>query len=128
MSWDSYIQDQLLATKCIKHAIICGHDGNIWAKSNEINVDPAEVKSFITNFNQPGQEPFKISGLRIAGEKFMYLSSNEKVARFKKGTSGIHTIKTTQAFIICWYAEPTMPEQAASVTEKLGDYLIQVGY
>ena len=32
------------------------------------------------------------------------------------------------AFIICWYAEPTMPEQAATVTEKLGDYLIQVGY
>ena len=34
----------------------------------------------------------------------MYLSSNEKVARFKKGTSGVHTIKTTQgnqfAFII----------------------------
>ena len=94
----------------------------------------------------------------------MYLSSNEKVARFKKGTSGVHTIKTTQgkysitfrpflsrkllnnkrknsknkacnifnfyilAFIICWYAEPTMPEQAATVTEKLGDYLIQVGY
>ena len=26
----------------------------------------------------------------------MYLSSNEKVARFKKGTSGVHTIKTTQ--------------------------------
>ena len=32
------------------------------------------------------------------------------------------------AFIICWYIEPTMPEQAASITEKLGDYLIQVGY
>ena len=38
MSWDSYIQDQLLATKCIKHAIICGHDANVWAKSTEINV------------------------------------------------------------------------------------------
>ena len=38
MSWDSYIQDQLLATKCIKHAIICGHDGNIWAQSKEITV------------------------------------------------------------------------------------------
>jgi len=128
MSWDSYIQDQLLATKCIKHAIICGHDANVWAKSSEINVDGADLKSFIANFNQAGQDNFKTSGCRLGGEKYMYLSSNEKVARFKKGTSGVHTIKTTQAFIICWYAEPTMPEQAASVTEKLGDYLIQVGY
>ena len=46
MSWDSYIQDQLLATKCIKHAIICGHDGNIWAQSKEITV------SLFINLNQ----------------------------------------------------------------------------
>ena len=46
MSWDSYIQDQLLATKCIKHAIICGHDGNIWAQSKEITV------SVFIHFNQ----------------------------------------------------------------------------
>jgi profilin len=128
MSWDSYIQDQLLATNHIKHAVICGHDGNIWAKSADISVDPADLKTFITNFNQSGQENFKTSGAKMGGQKYMYLSSNEKVARFKKGTSGIHTIKTTQAFIICWYIEPTMPEQAASITEKLGDYLIQVGY
>jgi len=128
MSWDSYIQDQLLATKCIRHAIICGHDANIWAKSSEINITPADLTTFIGNFNQSDQLTFKTSGCKMGGEKYMYLSSNEKVARFKKGTSGIHTIKTTQAFIICWYAEPTMPEQAASVTEKLGDYLIQVGY
>jgi len=32
------------------------------------------------------------------------------------------------AFIICVYEEPVVPEQAAIVTEKLGDYLIQVGF
>ena len=55
-----------------------------------------DIKLFISNFNQPGQENFKSVGVTFKGEKFMYLSSNEKVARFKKGTSGVHTIKTTQ--------------------------------
>ena len=59
-------------------------------------MDPADLKNFINNFNQAGQDNFKTSGCRLGGEKYMYLSSNEKVARFKKGTSGVHTIKTTQ--------------------------------
>ncbi len=58
----------------------------------------------------------------------MYLSSTEKVVRAKKGTSGLHAIKTTQTYIFCVYEEPIVPEQAASVTEKLGEYLITVGY
>ena len=32
------------------------------------------------------------------------------------------------AYIVCVYQEPIVPEQAASVTEKLGEYLIQVGF
>ena len=32
------------------------------------------------------------------------------------------------AYIFCVYEDPIVPEQAASVTEKLGDYLIQVGF
>ena len=39
MSWQSYIDDQLLATKAVKNAVICGHDGNIWAKSGDFAVN-----------------------------------------------------------------------------------------
>ena len=59
-------------------------------------MDPDQLKTFISNFNQSGQDNFKTSGCNLGGTKYMYLSSNEKVARFKKGTSGVHTIKTTQ--------------------------------
>ena len=37
------------------------------------------------------------SGVTIAQKKYMYLSSTEKVIRAKKGTSGVHAIKTTQS-------------------------------
>jgi len=33
MSWQSYVDDQLIATKVIAKAVIAGHDGNIWASS-----------------------------------------------------------------------------------------------
>jgi len=32
------------------------------------------------------------------------------------------------ALIVCVYEDPVVPEQAATVTEKLGEYLISVGY
>merc|ERR1712123_379566 len=103
MSWQSYVDDQLIATKVIKQAVIAGHDGNIWASS---------------------------AGFAVTAEglKYMFLSATDRVVRAKKGTSGIHAIKTVQALILCVYEDPVVPEQAATVAEKLGEYLISVGY
>ena len=58
----------------------------------------------------------------------MYLSGDDKVIRARKKTSGLHVMKTVQAVIIAVYDEPIVPEQCANTTEKLGDYLISVGY
>jgi hypothetical protein len=38
MSWQSYVDGQLLSTNMVKHAVICGHDGNIWAASPDFKV------------------------------------------------------------------------------------------
>jgi len=126
MSWQSYVDDQLLSTKLIKHAVICGHDGNIWATSADFKVTPEELKVVISKYGSTDQ--LAQSGITIAGTRYMYLSSTDRVVRARKGTSGVHAIKTQQTFIICVYEEPVVPEQAAIVTEKLGDYLIQVGF
>lgn len=126
MSWQSYVDDQLLNTKMVTHAVICGHDGNIWAKSADFVVTPEELKALISKYADTSM--LAQSGITVAGKKYMYLSSTDKVIRAKKGTSGVHAIKTTQTYILCVYEDPIVPEQAASVTEKLGDYLIQVGF
>lgn len=126
MSWQSYVDDQLLSTKMVKHAVICGHDGNIWAQSANFGVTPEELKVLIEKYNNV--DALASSGITIAGVRYMYLSSTDKVVRARKNSSGLHCIKTTQTYIVCLYEEPTVPEQAATVTEKLGDYLIQVGY
>lgn len=126
MSWQAYVDDQLMSTKMVTHAVICGHDGNIWAQSAGFTVTPEELKGLIAKFGNEDQ--MAQTGINVAGTKYMYLSSTDKVIRAKKGTSGVHVIKTTQTYIVCVYKEPIVPEQAASVTEKLGEYLIQVGF
>jgi len=126
MSWQSYVDDQLIATKMVSDAVICGHDGNIWATSPKLKATPQELKKVIDNIGN--SEVLATNGVFIGGLKYMYLSGTENVIRAKKDKNGIHIMKTTQAVIVTRYEDPIMPEQCATVTEKLGDYLISVGY
>lgn len=38
MSWQDYVDNQLLASRCIAKAAIAGHDGGVWAKSEGFEV------------------------------------------------------------------------------------------
>merc|ERR1711971_1014845 len=85
-----------------------------------------ELKTLLTRY--ANTDELAMNGVMIAGTKYMFLSATDRVVRGKKGTSGVHCIKTVQALIVCVYEDPVVPEQAATVTEKLGEYLISVGY
>ena len=52
-----------------------------------------------------------MKGVTVGGIRYMYLSGDEKVLRGKKGTSGVHVIKTVQAYIVSVYQEPVVAEQ-----------------
>ena len=41
----------------------------------------------------------------------MFLSATDRVMRGKKGTSGVHIMKTVQAMLISVYEEPIVAEQ-----------------
>ena len=126
MSWQAYVDDHLIATKMVTHAVMCGHDGNIWSQSKDFSVTSDELRTLISRFSNMLELAGK--GVTIAGTKYLYLSSSDKVVRAKKGTSGVHVVKTKQTYIVCVYQDPIVPEQAASVTEKLGEYLVGVGF
>merc|ERR1712226_973200 len=98
MSWQAYADDQLLATKQVKEAVILGHDGNVWATSQDFPVTPEELKVIAANYSKV--DTLAQSGLTVAGVRYMYISSNDKVVRAKKGTGGLHLVKTVQAIII----------------------------
>ena len=61
----------------------------------------------------------------------LYIHKRTKIASDTKFSSKRLTFNSAlslAALIVCVYEEPVVPEQAATVTEKLGEYLISVGY
>jgi len=126
MSWQDYVDKQLLASGFVNHAAIIGTDGSLWAKSAAFNVTPSELTTFATNYSSP--EFFQANGLTLAGIRFIFLSGTDRVLRAKKNKSGLHCMKTEKAIVVSIYEEPTTPQQAANVVEKLGEYLMGHGY
>merc|ERR1712183_144011 len=125
MSWQDYVNTQLVG-KNLKEAAIAGHDGNLWAKSANFNVTSAEIKNILSNYDC--QSNLASSGFSLAGQKYFYLSGDDDVMRGKQGKGGVHLVKTNQALLVGVYEAPMEPSAAATVTEKLGDYLKGVGY
>uniref|UniRef100_A0A1B6DCQ5 Profilin n=1 Tax=Clastoptera arizonana TaxID=38151 RepID=A0A1B6DCQ5_9HEMI len=126
MSWQDYIDRQLLSSRCVTKAVIGGHDGNIWAKSEGFEVSKDELAKLVQGFDK--QEILTTGGVTLAGSRYIYLSGTDKVIRAKLGKVGVHCVKTQQAIVVSLYEDPIQPQQAASVVEKLGDYLVSVGY
>ena len=56
-----------------------------------------ELSGLIDKF--ANTEQLTQSGVIVAVTKYMYLSPTDKVICAKKGTNGVHTIKTTRVFI-----------------------------
>ncbi|XP_075517606.1 profilin-3-like [Primulina tabacum] len=130
MSWQSYIDDHLMADIDGCHlvaAAIVGHDGTVWAQSTNFpQLKPEEIIGITTDFETPGT--LAPTGLHLGGTKYMVIQGEPgAVIRGKKGAGGVTVKKTGQALIIGIYDEPMTPGQCNMVVEKIGDYLIEMG-
>ncbi|KAL0274440.1 UNVERIFIED_CONTAM: hypothetical protein PYX00_006863 [Menopon gallinae] len=126
MSWQDYVNKQLMGSKCVTKAAIVGHDGNIWAKSDGFEVSKDELLKLVQGFDD--QDSLTSGGVTLAGTRYIYLSGTDRVIRAKLGKVGVHCMKTTQAVVVSLYEDPIQPQEAASVVEKLGDFLLSYGY
>ncbi len=67
-------------------------------------VSVEELKSLLGKYSNT--ESLAQSGVTVAAKKYMFLSSTDRVVRARKGTSGLHCIKTVQGrpplFFISW--------------------------
>ncbi|XP_046402750.1 profilin [Ischnura elegans] len=126
MSWQDYVDKQLLASKCVTKAAIAGLDGNVWAKSEGFELGKEELTKLVQGFEK--QDLLTSSGVTLSGTRYIYLSGTDRVVRAKLGKVGVHCMKTQQAVVVSLYEDPIQPQQAASVVEKLGDYLVSCGF
>ncbi|KAK0533645.1 profilin, required for normal timing of actin polymerization in response to thermal stress [Tilletia horrida] len=126
MSWQTYVDVNLVGTKHIAKAAIIGLKGGVWAKSPGFDVSADEQKALIEGFTNPTS--VQASGLHIAGKKYFTLQVNDRSYYGKQGPDGISCVKTNQAVLIGLYVSPTQPGDANKTVEGLADYLIGSGY
>jgi len=125
MSWDAYVNDQLIATGGVVGGAIIGLDGGQWAAKG-VTLKAGEGAGLAALFKNPPDAFAK--GIIINGLKYLCIKSDDKSIYGKKGATGVATAKTGQAIIIGYYDEKGQPGNAAKVVEALAEYLSSNGY
>ncbi|EIW73028.1 profilin [Tremella mesenterica] len=127
MSWQAYVDDQLLATGKVTKAAILGKQGGIWASSAGYNLSGKEQDVIVkTAFTAPDE--VRGNGLILSGFKFMVVRADTDEVIGRKGERGVFVIPTKQAILVAEYDAPIQAGDANVVVAKLADYLKSVGY
>ncbi|ORY99218.1 profilin [Syncephalastrum racemosum] len=126
MSWQQYVDSNLVGTGQVTKAAILGHNGSLWASSPGFNVQPNEAAELVEGFKD--SEKIRATGIHLEGAKYLTLRADERSIYAKKGADGLAIVKTTQAIIVAYYKEGIQPGSCVKVVEGLADYLISVGY
>ncbi|XP_026473147.1 profilin-like [Ctenocephalides felis] len=126
MSWENYIQKKLIGTRLVTKAAIGGHDGMVWAKSEDFGVTKGELSKLLASFGN--QDHLKSVGVTLAGQNYLFMSGTDRVVRAKFGKVSVYCMKTVQTVIVSLFEEPIPTKRAIAVVEKLGDFLITRGY
>ncbi|KXS21311.1 Profilin/allergen [Gonapodya prolifera JEL478] len=126
MSWQQYVDQNLIGTKLVSKAAIHGHDGTLWATSAGFSINGTEIKNLIAGFKDA--TGLRSSGLHIGGTKYFLLRADDRSIYGKQGAGGVIAVKTKMAVIIGVYGEGIQPGQATKTVEDLADYLISHSY
>ncbi|KAI8913521.1 profilin [Gorgonomyces haynaldii] len=126
MSWQAYVDTNMVGTGKVSKAAIYGHNGQAWATSQGFHVSDTEIQVIVNAFKDASQ--IRASGIHVNGEKYFALRADDRSVYGKKGTSGLVCVKTKQAILIGVYNEPVQFGEATKVVEALADYLISVNY
>ncbi|KAF7508788.1 hypothetical protein GJ744_008665 [Endocarpon pusillum] len=130
MSWQAYVDQSLVGTGFVDKAAIFNTEGtSCWATSKDFKLSPQELREVVTAYNDTNDpKAVQATGLHIAEEKYFVIKADEKSLYGKKGKEGVVIVKTKQTLLITHYPETVQPGQAATIVEKLGDYLVGTGY
>ncbi|TFK66020.1 profilin [Pluteus cervinus] len=126
MSWQAYVDSNLVGSGKVSKAAIVGLSGGVWAQSSGFQLSTEEQHALINGFKNP--DTVQTSGVKLAGQKFFTLSVNDRSIYVKKAADGAVIVKTKQAILVAEYDAPIQAGEATPVVENLADYLISVGY
>jgi len=126
MSWQAYVDNNLVGTKMISKGAIYGLDGGKWAATPGLNITQPEALKFIAAFKDP--TAIRTSGVFLGNIKYFAQKCDDRSIYGKQGANGVVLVKTVQCVLVGIYDDKIQPGQAATTVERLADYLIEQGY
>jgi profilin len=126
MSWQTYVDSNMVGTGKISEAVILGLDTSQWACSPSLKLSFQECASLLQSFIDASN--VRSNGLTLAGRRHVVFKSDERSVYGKSGKDGVVAVKTGQAVLVGFYKDPVQAGEATKVVEGLADYLISVGF
>jgi len=126
MSWQAYVETNLVGTGKVSRAAILGQKGGVWAASAGYNLSATEQSEILKAHGN--LDTTQSNGIRLGGQKYFTLQANDRSIYLKKGADGALLVKTKQAILVAEYNAPVQAPEATTVVEGLADYLSGVGY
>ena len=101
MSWQDYVNNNLLGTGACSGALLAGHDGAVWAEGGDIKGRAQQAELLKTEISKGFDDPsgFQANGAHLGGERYIFLTSDGTVMRLKKGAGGAIVVKCVQALV-----------------------------
>ena len=128
MSWQAYVDTNLVGSGKVTKAAILGQKGGVWATSPGFTLSAEEQKAITDAFGAGGVASLQSSGLRLQGQKYILLRADDNSVYGKTPTGGCALVKTKQAILVGVYEAPLQAGESTPVVESLGDYLKSVNY
>ncbi|EGC29227.1 hypothetical protein DICPUDRAFT_90584 [Dictyostelium purpureum] len=126
MTWQAYVDSNLIGAGFINAQILSAADGSNWATSKGFTVSATEAAHIIACFKDSSKA--SSMGITINGVKNFVLKADDKSIYAKKDTGGIVIVKTNQCILFGQYDSALQPGSAAKAVESLGDYLRDSGF
>ncbi|KAJ7621359.1 profilin [Roridomyces roridus] len=126
MSWQAYVDTNLVGSGKVTKAAILGQQGGVWATSAGYNITDVEQKAILAALSNP--DSALASGLKLAGVKFLTVKADDRSIIGKQGPKGYTIVGTKQAVLVAEYDAPTQAQESTLIVEGLADYLIGLSY
>ncbi|KAF9949783.1 profilin, required for normal timing of actin polymerization in response to thermal stress [Mortierella alpina] len=126
MSWQSYVDTNLVGSGKVTKASIFGHDGSLWATSPSFKIGGEEAKILAAAFKDP--KYIQEKGFHLEGQKYILLRADERSIYARNGATGVTCVKTGQCILVGFYDETVQAGDCTTVVEGLADYLKNSGY
>lgn len=129
MSWQAYVDDHMLGELPnggeLTKAAIFSHEGDLWASSPGFPaIEEADFVHMMKAFSDTSQGEVAATGVKVAGEKFMFVRSDDTALLCRQGKStGLTVHKTGMSVLLALYDENCQPADVEVRISGLADYL-----